>query len=144
MISSGKMGANASGPTGSLIAGFSGGTSSNGRSGTMLYQLSGTSFSLSRNFVGSMRHLRSWNYRTLAISLQALVPENRRHRTGLPLFPVGRLLCVGSKLQNAKAGTETVALSRFVKLRRLWHARIVRRCRHCKMRVGYDVVLTLW
>src|SRR5918994_5030863 len=112
MISSGKMEANASGPTGSLVAGFSGGTSSNGRSGTTLYQLSGTSFSLSRNFVGSMRHLRSWNYRTLAISLQALVPENRRHRPGLPLLQVGRLLYVGSKLQNANAGTETVALQR--------------------------------
>src|SRR5215211_7878099 len=41
MISSGKMGANTSGPTGSLVAGLRGGASSNGRSGTMLYQLSG-------------------------------------------------------------------------------------------------------
>src|SRR5215204_7098790 len=55
MISSGKMGANASGPTGSLVAGFSGGSSPNGRSGTILYQPSGISFSASKNFVVSTK-----------------------------------------------------------------------------------------
>jgi hypothetical protein len=54
MISSGNSGANASGPTGSLVSGWSGGSSPNGRSGTRLYQLSGSAFSSSRNFVSSM------------------------------------------------------------------------------------------
>src|SRR5215210_7329342 len=54
MISSGKIGANASGPTGSRVAGFSGGSSPNGRSGTRLYQLSGRAFSSSRNLVVSI------------------------------------------------------------------------------------------
>src|ERR687885_1794278 len=54
MMCCGKMGANASGPTGSLVAGLRGGASSNGRSGTMLYQLFGKDFSSSRNFVDSI------------------------------------------------------------------------------------------
>src|SRR5215217_3678251 len=53
MISCGKSGANASGPTGSRVPGWSGGSSPNDRSGTRLYQLSGSAFSSSRNFVGS-------------------------------------------------------------------------------------------
>src|SRR5918998_3163707 len=55
MISCGKMGANASGPTGSRVAGFSGGSSSKGRSGTRLYQLSGRAFSASRNLFDSTK-----------------------------------------------------------------------------------------
>src|SRR5215210_320072 len=55
MIPSGKIAENASGPTGSRVAGFKGGASSKGRSGTMLYQLSDNAFSSSRNLVGSIR-----------------------------------------------------------------------------------------
>src|SRR5918993_621314 len=55
MISCGKMGANASGPTGSRVAGFSDGSSPKGRSGTRLYQLSGRAFSASRNLVDSTK-----------------------------------------------------------------------------------------
>src|SRR5215204_216497 len=54
MISSGKMGANASGPTGFLVAGLRGGSNWKGKSGTMLYQLSGNDLSSSRNFVDSI------------------------------------------------------------------------------------------
>src|SRR5918993_1186703 len=53
MIACGKIGANASGPTGSLVAGFRGGSRPKGRSGTRLYQLSGMAFSSSKNFVVS-------------------------------------------------------------------------------------------
>src|SRR3712207_5868809 len=71
MISSGKSGANASGPTGSLVPGWSGGSSWNGRSGTRLYQLSGSAFSSSRNFVVSMRqNLQFSSRRPTVISLQ--------------------------------------------------------------------------
>jgi len=54
MMFVGKIGARASGSTGSLVAGFKGGSSPNGRSGTRLYQLSGIAFSSRRNFVVSM------------------------------------------------------------------------------------------
>src|ERR671916_1866747 len=53
MIARGNIGANASGPTGSLVAGFRGGSRPKGRSGTRLYQLSGMAFSSSKNFVVS-------------------------------------------------------------------------------------------
>src|SRR5215204_6546686 len=58
MIACGKIGANASGPTGSRVAGLSGGSSWKGRSGTRLYQLSGMAFSSRRNFVLCISHLR--------------------------------------------------------------------------------------
>src|ERR671914_890148 len=54
MMACGKIGANASGPTGSLVAGFRGGSRPKGRSDTRLYQLSGMAFSSSKNFVVSM------------------------------------------------------------------------------------------
>src|SRR5918998_6325890 len=53
MMAWGKIGAKASGPTGSMVAGLSGGSSGKGRSGTRLYQLSGMAFSSRRNFVRS-------------------------------------------------------------------------------------------
>src|SRR5215207_1350701 len=58
MIACGNIGANASGPTGSLVAGFRGGSRPKGRSGTRLYQLSGMAFSSSKNFVCCISHLR--------------------------------------------------------------------------------------
>src|SRR5215216_1455585 len=67
MTSCGKIGANASGPTGSRVAGFKGGSNWNGRSGTRLYQLSGSALSSSRNFVGSMSKTSGF----LAVSLSA-------------------------------------------------------------------------
>src|SRR3712207_6086109 len=54
MISSGKIGANASGPTGSMVAGLSGGSSWKGRSGTRLYQDSGMRLSSRMNLVCCM------------------------------------------------------------------------------------------
>src|ERR671912_2454031 len=54
MISSGKMGANSSGPTGSLVAGLRGGSNWKGKSGIKLYQLSGNELSSSINFVDSI------------------------------------------------------------------------------------------
>src|SRR5919202_6118218 len=65
MIACGKIGANASGPTGSRVAGSSGGSSWKGRSGTRLYQLSGMAFSSRGNFVCCISRLR-W----LAVSHQ--------------------------------------------------------------------------
>src|ERR687897_1963319 len=53
MMAWGKIGAKASGPTGSIVAGLSGGSNWNGRSGTRLYQLSGMAFSSRRYFVCS-------------------------------------------------------------------------------------------
>src|SRR5918998_4607328 len=53
MIACGDIGANASGPTGSLVAGFRGGSRTKGRSGTRVYQLPGMAFSSSKNFVVS-------------------------------------------------------------------------------------------
>src|ERR687890_1652305 len=58
MIACGNIGANASGPTGSLVAGFRGGSRPKGRSGTRLYQLSGMDFSSSKNLVCCISHLR--------------------------------------------------------------------------------------
>src|SRR5215208_8303011 len=53
IIACGKIGAKASGPTGSIVAGLSGGSNWKGRSGTRLYQLSGMAFSSRRYFVCS-------------------------------------------------------------------------------------------
>src|SRR5215208_2026415 len=53
MISCEKRGVNASGPTGSRVLGCNGGSSPKGRSGTRLYQLSGSALSSSKNFVVS-------------------------------------------------------------------------------------------
>src|SRR5215216_6888397 len=58
IIACGKIGAKASGPTGSIVAGFKGGSSWKGRSGTRLYQLSGMAFSSMINFVCCISHLR--------------------------------------------------------------------------------------
>src|SRR5919107_4737682 len=58
IIACGKIGAKASGPTGSMVAGFKGGSSWKGRSGTRLYQLSGMAFSSRTNFVCCISHLR--------------------------------------------------------------------------------------
>src|SRR5215216_3678943 len=67
MTSCGKIGANASGPTVSRVAGYKGGSNWNGRSGTRMYQLSGSALSSSRNFVGSMSKTSDF----LAVSLSA-------------------------------------------------------------------------
>src|ERR687894_1961412 len=70
MIACGKIGAKASGPTGSIVAGFRGGSSWKGRSGTRLYQLSGMAFSSRRNFVCSIRVSGSSSCQRSAVSLQ--------------------------------------------------------------------------
>src|SRR5919206_3094929 len=85
MIPSGKISSNASGPTGSCVAGFKGGVSSNGRSGTMLYQLSGNAFSSSRNLVGSIQNLRSLAGQFYSFSLQPPAPPRRHCRPSWPL-----------------------------------------------------------
>src|SRR3990170_6498420 len=53
MISIGKIGASASGPTGSFVAGLSGGGKGRGRSGRMLYHARGTSSTSRRIFTAS-------------------------------------------------------------------------------------------
>src|SRR5215212_2482288 len=70
IIACGKIGAKASGPTGSMVAGLRGGSSWKGRSGTRLYQLSGMAFSSRRNFVCSMRISGFCSRQRSAVSLQ--------------------------------------------------------------------------
>src|SRR5215208_191118 len=70
IIACGKIGAKASGPTGSMVAGFRGGSSWKGRSGTRLYQLSGMAFSSRRYFVCSIWVSGSSNCQRSAVSLQ--------------------------------------------------------------------------
>jgi hypothetical protein len=52
--------------------------------------------------------------------------------------PVGRRERLGVR------GLPSAGIGRWCRLRRLSHGRVVRRSRHCKMRVGADIVPTLW
>src|SRR5215203_2549457 len=70
IIAWGKIGANASGPTGAIVAELSGGSSWKGRSGTRLYQLSGISFSSRRYLVYCMRISTFCGRQLSAFSLQ--------------------------------------------------------------------------
>src|SRR5215213_3781217 len=74
IIACGKIGAKASGPTGSIVAGFRGGSSWKGRSGTRLYQLSGMAFSSSRNFVLCTPYLRYSSCQHLSWSAYSFSP----------------------------------------------------------------------
>src|ERR687897_652297 len=73
IIACGNIGANASGPTGSMVAGFKGGSSWKGRSGTRLYQLSGMAFSSRTNLVVS-----TITSRFLAVSWTSAYSFSRR------------------------------------------------------------------
>src|SRR5215211_3842626 len=121
MISSGKRGANASGPTGFLVAGLRGGSNWKGKSGTMLYQISGNDLSSSRNFVDSIPGLLFC--RQLIISLQALASKGRRsqpprqvsgpqryRRADLPINP-SRLTSPGIRAPELR-GCEAARASR--------------------------------
>src|SRR5215211_6127357 len=78
IIACGKIGAKASGPTGSMVAGFTGGSSWKGRSGTRLYKRSGMAFSSRMNFVCCISHLR---YSVLRDQTPAYIFSLRRGRS---------------------------------------------------------------
>src|SRR5829696_269607 len=102
MISCGKSGANASGPTGSRVPGWSGGSSPNDRSGTRLYQLSGSAFSSSRNFVVSTSStsgfLACQPVSTSACQLIAFCATMFAATTGAKRAPQGARMLMADKL----------------------------------------------
>src|SRR5829696_2205056 len=147
MISSGKMGANASGPTGFLVAGLRGGSNWKGKSGTMLYQLSGNDLSSSRNFVDSIPGLLFC--RQLTISLQALASKGRPsqpprqvsgpqryRRADLPIISVGSLIPL--------YGLLSYGIARRRGLHGLSQARVRRRRRRSRTRVRDSDLSVLW